>query len=1132
MKMLPSVLPVIARLTLLVLMPAVLAIGTETVQADGARNIRRVRRQLLKPVSDDTTRNAGVFVGINKFQEGSELKTLEFAVNDAIELAHLFVFELKLIKPENCTLLISGQPNGSDVRNHLQKLIDADVRQLQARNIPILDAFEDASKVAKRKSDMLICSISSHGFDEDRNAYFMPFDSTRRRVRQTAVSLNDIQLALDDSEAGHRLLLFDACQERVAIRGGGGIPMTPAFRKRLENATGQATFASCSPGEVSRESNGLGQIGHGVFTHAVLEALRGDAPASKDNVILLGAVAEHATQRVKDWCQKAQFAPQSPSYLGSEDARNMPLAARASDQETLVANAQDEPLTSGFTTKLRDSLATELSKLDLRVERDRTFAGIVRQFFDRDVKEELFLPYLKHELTRRQTPGFQGTSFTPDADRREANKTRLARNQAFVLSVGQFRNNVAALPNVDDDLKRMRVVLRDHCGFQVSPDTVLASADAGHLRNLLGGWSNEAKFTTENAAFYFRGRLVVTDDGAVRLAAHDFVPKRPQSGSLPLTEVLAEIRNLRKVHHAVVLLDVTTDQPEDRIDTALRKAVETARDGPAVSLLVGCSFEQGAIRHRLGGSPVTKCLVAHLSTNSWKPASDSALRGPVDFDKIADDMRQKLGADGHVALVRTSDIKPGLAPVEAPKFKPRKLKLDELVVHLADVTADQLIESGIQVAVVPDFAVDAGATERELPGASCGPLLRYCMMRFKQRLCEKQSSGLRVASDVWVREVMNQHGAGPSAICRDQLKPLIESIRDRVARQSVAIIAGEIAFSGDDRLDIHCIPLSGDADSNIRTTSGTATLHSSEWAMSGLSGVNSGFLNTATSGASASSIAAEDESLRKPDHLYAPDSNVNMARILALRDSAHPLADPQFPYRVALLVNDEPEPRQPSISDDGRDAFVPLTSGDRYAIHIENRSGQPVFMRLLVDGLNTLPDYARLKLDPDDNTYFTAVKFRTGGPQSSQYVTLDTARAWYCAAGTADQPRVFGVRGFFSEISKDSSGTPGNASLRLFEVTDAANSEAYLKGFPQQIGMITAAFYRPVHKTKLSASPFPRYGTKLGELASENVEVYSGQEALGELIAAVTIRYGEVNQTPIPTVTSNDQTSCLRPFQN
>ena len=54
--------------------------------------------------------NAGLFVGVNKFPRDAGLSELAFAVHDAIELAHLFVFELKLIPPRTVSYCSAANP--------------------------------------------------------------------------------------------------------------------------------------------------------------------------------------------------------------------------------------------------------------------------------------------------------------------------------------------------------------------------------------------------------------------------------------------------------------------------------------------------------------------------------------------------------------------------------------------------------------------------------------------------------------------------------------------------------------------------------------------------------------------------------------------------------------------------------------------------------------------------------------------------------------------------------------------------------------------------------------------------------------------------------------------------------------
>jgi uncharacterized caspase-like protein len=61
--------------------------------------------------------------------------------------------------------------------------------------------------------------------------------------------------------------------------------MRRAFVEALRQETGQAKLASCNVSEVSHEAAGLGGVGHGVFTYAVIEGLKGGADLSRDRFI-------------------------------------------------------------------------------------------------------------------------------------------------------------------------------------------------------------------------------------------------------------------------------------------------------------------------------------------------------------------------------------------------------------------------------------------------------------------------------------------------------------------------------------------------------------------------------------------------------------------------------------------------------------------------------------------------------------------------------------------------------------------------------------------------------------------------------------------------------------------------------
>jgi len=246
--------------------------------------------------------NAGMFVGVNKFTRDDGLNELAYAVHDAIELAHLFVFELKLMPASNCYLLLSGEPasDATSIKQHLSQLKSAGAKISGADRSKILLTFLDLRKFATTSENLFVCSFSSHGFNEGRTAYVMPSDGHRELLSDTAVPLETIETKMEDSKAGHRLLLVDACQERVSARGSSstGKAANAAFIDALKKPSGQAKLASCSPGEFSFEHGSLGGVGHGVFTYSFLEALRGGAKPDKENLVRLGSVSEYVATNV------------------------------------------------------------------------------------------------------------------------------------------------------------------------------------------------------------------------------------------------------------------------------------------------------------------------------------------------------------------------------------------------------------------------------------------------------------------------------------------------------------------------------------------------------------------------------------------------------------------------------------------------------------------------------------------------------------------------------------------------------------------------------------------------------------------------------------------------------------------
>ncbi|QDV91093.1 Serine/threonine-protein kinase pkn1 [Phycisphaerae bacterium RAS2] len=276
------------------------------------------------PVREMGAGNAALFIGINAFTKDTHLAPLKFAVNDAIGTAHLFALELKLVAPKRTALALSGEPNGDAAKAQLATLKAAGARIGPAAKSDIFLSLQQVIASPANENDILIVGLSSHGFEEAGVPYVMPADGVKAFLADTAINLTSVEQALTRSKAGKRLLILDACREKPLAGGrGGDAPMAVAFKEALAKAAGQAVLASCDVGEVSFEN---AAVGHGVFTHYLLKALRGEAPTDDAGMIRIDQVIGYVAGNVERWSKQNGPQVQRPWFKGPQVAREIPLA--------------------------------------------------------------------------------------------------------------------------------------------------------------------------------------------------------------------------------------------------------------------------------------------------------------------------------------------------------------------------------------------------------------------------------------------------------------------------------------------------------------------------------------------------------------------------------------------------------------------------------------------------------------------------------------------------------------------------------------------------------------------------------------------------------------------------------------
>ncbi len=269
------------------------------------RQIEEVETELaalVSPPAPDAQKGLGAVGGNPRyFGEGRRWAVLvgvnQYDDYDALRLA---VEDVTAVRNQ---LLKSGYDQR---RVHLLTDEATEARALPTRN-NLLTALRAVAN-ATDEDDLLLFYYSGHGDAEDGQSYLVARDGRRAALSDTAVSLRRVEEILRSAKARGKIIVIDACRSGADIGSKG---FSDEFIRRVfEQAEGLAILASCKQGELSWEDRNIGQ---GVFTSFLLDALTGAADRDGKGFVTAQDINRHVSDGVREWAA-AKGTTQTPTF--------------------------------------------------------------------------------------------------------------------------------------------------------------------------------------------------------------------------------------------------------------------------------------------------------------------------------------------------------------------------------------------------------------------------------------------------------------------------------------------------------------------------------------------------------------------------------------------------------------------------------------------------------------------------------------------------------------------------------------------------------------------------------------------------------------------------------------------------
>ena len=154
--------------------------------------------------------------------------------------------------------------------------------------------------------DSVFVYMAGHGDVENGDYFFIAYDTALDRIPHTAVPLKTLKGLFDRTKSRQVCLWLDFCHSGgILTRRKASVTDDWTVIKRtlhVVQGQGKVIYAACNPSQSAWEDS---TIGHGLFTHALLRGLRGDAVANGE--VTVSSLYDFIDREVGSHRQRPEF---------------------------------------------------------------------------------------------------------------------------------------------------------------------------------------------------------------------------------------------------------------------------------------------------------------------------------------------------------------------------------------------------------------------------------------------------------------------------------------------------------------------------------------------------------------------------------------------------------------------------------------------------------------------------------------------------------------------------------------------------------------------------------------------------------------------------------------------------------